>query len=311
MREEHFEAHALGRPYHAALVDLAGRSEPHGHHDYVEVMLVLDGDGSQDLGDHVQPLRAGELILIRQQDRHAISGPVRFFNIAFPADRWRAFAELAGVGPAWHESDRPPGLRLDPADEAFARAERCCAVALDRFHRGPRRLDLVRFWTDILPLLEPGLDLPPDRPSGAPGWLVEACAAMHREDNLRQGLPRLLELARVSPAHLTRSVRRHYGSTAAGWVAALRLRHAAVLLSTTTRTVADVASACGFSSPAYFTRCFRAAHGMSPREFRLAARDAFVPRESPVLPESPVPRKIPVPPEPLIPPGRDEPRPAG
>jgi AraC-like DNA-binding protein len=280
--KERFETHALGRPYHAALVDLRGRSEPHGHADYFEIMLVLDGDGSQDLGpglpERVLPLRPGELILIRPRDQHAIAGPVRFYNIAFPVARWRAFADLAGVDPAWHDAALPPRRRLSPGSDDADRARAACALALERFRSGPRQFDLIRFWTDIVPVLGPAPEAVAERPAGAPDWLVTACAAMRREPNLRLGVPRLVELARVSPAHLARTLRRHYDTTATAYVAELRLRHAAMLLTTTMRPVADIAAACGYSSPAYFTRCFRAAHDRSPREFRQLAQHAFVPR---------------------------------
>lgn len=287
---ERFETHALGRPYHAALVDLRGRSEPHGHRDYCEVMVVLDGEGSQDLGpgvaDRLQPLRPGDVILLRSYDRltgrdqHAISGPVRFYNIAFPASRWRAFADLAGVRPEWHTAERPPHRRLSP-ESGLDVAEAACALALERFRSGPRPLDLIGFWAELVPLLDPepapGVEPPP---TGAPDWLVAACADLQREDNLRGGVPRLLELARVSPAHLARSMRRYYDTTATGYVSELRLRRAATLLTTTMRPVAEIADACGFASPAYFTRRFQAVHGMAPREFRKAAQHAFVPRRS-------------------------------
>lgn len=285
---ERFETHALGRPYHAALVDLRGRSEPHGHRDYCEVMLVLDGAGSQDLGpgvaDRVQPLRAGDVILLRSYDRrtgrdqHAISGPLRFYNIAFPASRWRSFAELAGVRPTWHSAERPPQRRLSPDAGDFGLATDACAAALGRFRAGPRPLDLIRFWSELVPLLDPEPAPGVEPPTGAPDWLVSACAELQREDDLRGGVPRLLELARVSPAHLARSMRRYYDTTATGYVSELRLRRAATLLTTTMRPVAEIADACGFASPAYFTRRFQAAHGMSPREFRKVAQHAFVPR---------------------------------
>jgi len=39
-------------------------------------------------------------------------------------------------------------------------------------------------------------------------------------------------------------------------------------------SVTDIAYACGFDSPATFYRVFRAAFGMTPRDVRMAARDA-------------------------------------
>jgi AraC-like DNA-binding protein len=265
---ERFESYALGRPYHAALVDMRGRSGRHGHRDYYEVMAVTDGEGEQDLGSWRQPLRPGDVILMRPRDQHAITGRVRFYNIAFPATDWRTFAGLLGMD--WDAAAQPPYCRVE--DEQALDA---CATALRRFHESPTALDLIRFWTDIVPLFSgPTGDSPT---LGPPDWLVAACAAMHREEHLAVGVPRLVALANVSPAHLSRSMRRHYGTTPTAFVADLRLRHAATLLGTTTRPVTDIAYACGFASPSYFTRSFRLAHGTSPREFRQLAWERVVP----------------------------------
>jgi transcriptional regulator GlxA family with amidase domain len=100
---------------------------------------------------------------------------------------------------------------------------------------------------------------------------------MRAEDNLRGGVSRLLELAGVSPAHLSRSMRPSYGVTPTGFVTDLRLEHAASLLAATNEPVAAIAVRCGFASSSYFSRCFTAAHRLSPREFRRRSQRAFVP----------------------------------
>jgi AraC family cel operon transcriptional repressor len=151
-------------------------------------------------------------------------------------------------------------------------------TALDGYRRAPTRLDLIHFLTGMLRLLPAGAS--PGGPAAErtrPGWLVRACAAMHREDNLREGVPRMLALAGVSPAHLSRSMRAHYGMTPTAYVQELRLRHAAHLLATTQDPITGIAYRCGFASPSYFSRCFHIAHRSSPRQFRHQALRAFVP----------------------------------
>jgi AraC-like DNA-binding protein len=95
--------------------------------------------------------------------------------------------------------------------------------------------------------------------------------------HLRAGVPRLCELAAVSAAHLSRSMREHYGTTPTDFVTGLRLQRAAELLDTTSESVTRIAHRCGFSSQSYFTRCFRAAYGVPPREYRRRTWQAFVP----------------------------------
>ncbi|MET7337932.1 AraC family transcriptional regulator [Nonomuraea sp. NPDC005650] len=272
---------AAGLPYHAALVPVKGgrrdRPEPHSHADFHELVLVTAGAGAQRVGEAELPLRAGDLVLVRPHDRHefASDGGMRFVNIAFPSERWRAFADLAGLaGPAdWDRRELPLSARADldgPAAAGFARV-------LAAYSGVPRVLDLVGLLTAVVPLLEAADGTAVD---ARPGWLVSACLAMRREENLREGLPRLQALAAVSPGHLARSMRRHYGCTPIGFVAGRRLEHAALLLTTTTEGIGRIAQRCGFSGQSYFGRLFQERYGMAPRCYREVTRRAVVPMDS-------------------------------
>ncbi|MGW5363078.1 helix-turn-helix domain-containing protein [Actinopolymorpha pittospori] len=301
-----FESHALGRTFHAAHVRLgprSGGSDLHGHADFYELMGVVDGCGEHHAGSGSHPLEPGDVVLVRPRDRHAIAGrPPRglaFVNVAFPAPAWEAFVDLTHADPegTWNRRREPPLLSLRGRQAAAAQA--AFDRALTAFQRTPTMLDLVRFWSDVLDLAAdtdfgrlPGTD--GDAGAGTtsavriaaatdsdgavrPEWLVRARAAMHREENLRDGVARLRELASVSAAHLARSMREHYATSPTRFVTALRLERACALLATTDLTVTAIAHRCGFASQSYFTRCFRAAHGVSPRAFRQRARRAFVP----------------------------------
>jgi transcriptional regulator GlxA family with amidase domain len=48
----------------------------------------------------------------------------------------------------------------------------------------------------------------------------------------------------------------------------MRIRHAPLLLSTTTESIATGAGRCGYASPSYFSNCFRDAMLMSPSQYR-------------------------------------------
>ncbi|MEU7740776.1 AraC family transcriptional regulator [Nonomuraea sp. NPDC049158] len=271
---------AYGLPYHAALVPVSGgrrdRPEPHSHADFHEFVFVTAGAGAQRVGEAEMPLRAGDVVLVRPHDRHEFAGTaadgMRFINIAFPSWRWRAFADLAGLaGTAeWERRDLPLAARTDldgPVAAEFARV-------LAAYSGVPRVLDLVGLWTTVVPLLERADGTAVDR---RPGWLVAACVAMSREENLRDGLPRLLAMAAVSPGHLARSMRTHHGCTPIAFVSARRLEHAALLLTTTTEGIGQIAQRCGFSGQSYFGRLFHQKYGLAPRDYREATRRAVVP----------------------------------
>ena len=48
----------------------------------------------------------------------------------------------------------------------------------------------------------------------------------------------------------------------------LRLKEARRLLLTTEKTISEIAYGVGFSTPAYFTKCFREAFGETPTDLR-------------------------------------------
>jgi AraC family cel operon transcriptional repressor len=270
---------AEGRPYHAALVpisDSTGRMLPHSHADFHELLYVVRGRGWQQVAGMRQDLSAGDLVLVRPQDAHEFStrrdGEFQFINVAFPSERWLAFADFAGMATAaaWDLAPEPVLARGAPGTVGQAMAD-----ALAAYQDAPGALDVIGLWAAVMPVLREaagGVDI-------RPGWLVRACTAMRSEENLRGGLPRLLQLASVSHGHLARSMSEHFGCRPVEFVNRVRLSHAAMLLATTADPIGRVAERSGFSSQSYFDRLFRARHGQAPRGYREQARRAVVPKE--------------------------------
>lgn len=98
--------------------------------------------------------------------------------------------------------------------------------------------------------------------------LEAVIAAMERalEEPLRAA--DLAAVADVSERQLERLFRRRLGCTPTRYYLDLRLRRARVLLGQTRLPVREVALACGFASPAHFSRSYRAHFGMPPRAER-------------------------------------------
>ena len=64
---------------------------------------------------------------------------------------------------------------------------------------------------------------------------------------------------------------------------AVRLDRATTLLARSNLTITQVAGACGFADPLYFSRRFRAVHGIAPSAYRDNGA-AAVPSDLPGLP---------------------------
>jgi AraC-like DNA-binding protein/mannose-6-phosphate isomerase-like protein (cupin superfamily) len=279
-----FEEIAPGREFHAAWAAYEGRVQgPKLHtHDFYEMMFVIEGPGVHRINDQVQTLMPGDLIYIRPDDRHTIrSRPaerLHFINIAYPMGSWLGFVEYAGLAESigdYEAGEMPPVVHIP--GELRVDCAACFHRALWAFHESPSRLELCRFWTGVVPLIS-HVETARQREGGqTPIWLVRACQEMRAPENLAAGLPRLIELCGVSPAHLSRMLKAHTGKTPTEYINELRLQRASMLLTTTSREIIDIAADCGFENLSYFYRLFRAYFGKTPRAFRLSARHVVLP----------------------------------
>lgn len=91
------------------------------------------------------------------------------------------------------------------------------------------------------------------------------------EENLEEPLPSrdLARIANVSERQLERLFRRALGCTPTRYYLDLRLRRARILLGQTRLPVMEVALACGFATPAHFSRTYKDHFGHAPRDDRV------------------------------------------
>ncbi len=72
----------------------------------------------------------------------------------------------------------------------------------------------------------------------------------------------------LSRGHLHRKIKELTGTTPVDFLRNYRLRKAAVLLKQRQYNINEIAYQTGFSSPAYFTKCFKAAYNLTPKEYQ-------------------------------------------
>jgi AraC-like DNA-binding protein len=103
---------------------------------------------------------------------------------------------------------------------------------------------------------------------------AESYIINHLADRLSTA--RVARALRINPDYLNRVFREVHHMTMTQFLHRRRLSDAAKLLRETTDSVAEVASACGYSSVAHFRRMFERLNGLSPREYRRLHARAFV-----------------------------------
>ncbi len=85
-------------------------------------------------------------------------------------------------------------------------------------------------------------------------------------------LGQLADTMNVSRSTLNRRVRSLCGITPLDMIRNIRLKHACEMLSTDDVSIADVAYATGFSTPRYFSKCFKDKFGVIPTEYQSLIR---------------------------------------
>jgi AraC-like DNA-binding protein len=103
---------------------------------------------------------------------------------------------------------------------------------------------------------------------------AEAYIVNHLAERLSTA--RIARALRINPDYLNRVFRKVHNMTMTEYLHRRRLADGAKLLRESTDSVAEIASACGYSSVAHFRRMFERFNGVSPREYRRLHARAFV-----------------------------------
>ena len=89
--------------------------------------------------------------------------------------------------------------------------------------------------------------------------------------NSDAGVGDMAEAAAVSRSGLQRKLKQTMGITPQDLMKEARIKRACQLLRETDKTVSEVAYACGFTDPKYFSRSFKQSTGKSPTEWKNAS----------------------------------------
>ena len=83
----------------------------------------------------------------------------------------------------------------------------------------------------------------------------------------------LIEAMNTSKSTLYRKIKSLTGLSPSEFVRNIRLKHACIMLKNETGNISDIAYAVGFNDPKYFSTCFKAEFGVSPREFNKPVKN--------------------------------------
>jgi AraC-like DNA-binding protein len=246
-------------------------------HDYYEIIIPLEGAGLFQIGDVDAPFAPGQILLVDTLKLHGGAEVTRshrslviLFQTSMVAPGGGLAADRAFLEPLAARA-LPPEHPLAPdvmrwvlrLAEAFygqgSPRERypACKLALlgilERLHAifGPGGADgSLRKRQERLARLQAVLP-----------WLEARCA-----EPISQ--PEVAKLAGMSPSRFRAFFRETTGDTLATYLRGLRVNRAAERLRSSEASLAEIAAETGFSDQSHLFRCFRAAFGCGPLEFR-------------------------------------------
>ena len=113
-----------------------------------------------------------------------------------------------------------------------------------------------------------------DKPSTTPRRRGLAAAVRYARDHLRTAVSvqDLADVACMSVSTFYRAFRAEFDATPLEFLTEERVAHARSLLDDPDATVADVSAAVGFKSTSHFIRVFKAAEGLTPKQYQLQHR---------------------------------------
>lgn len=266
-------------------IQAAGFDCPWHTHSEFELILVLQSNGYRVVGDNIEALTAGDLVLVGPglphiwQSAPASSGQV-------------VKAQLIQFEPRFLGDGLLSLPALEPIRRLFARASRgihfvgptsSAVSALMKEMPGKKGLDRIVLFLEILGLLAQSKDgkilasssyelhsKPYDQVS------IDRMDRVFQFLNARLGeVVRLSEVAHIvslSEGAFSRFFRIHTGKTFPKFLNELRVGRACHLLVEGDQTITEVAYEAGFTNLANFNRQFLRLKNLSPRAFRLEAR---------------------------------------
>jgi transcriptional regulator GlxA family with amidase domain len=244
-------------------------------HEFAEFVLVLGGSGIHEIGAQRYPLVPGEFFLVTGHLMHAYRDVknLDILNILIRHQTIEALTQSLAGTPGYERLFRPKS-------HPFHGLPPILPGAVDHLLQIVKRMEQELFQVDagspaMLTALLTELLITACRLTDAPGGadrhrsrIADLVAHLERHYGEPVTLADMGQIAGMS----ARTLQRHFAAvtriTPLQYLLQLRIAGACRLLRETDMKANEIAVHCGIPDPAYFSRLFRQAIGVSPRAYR-------------------------------------------
>lgn len=251
-------------------------------HPEYEIHLVQKGAGRFAIGGYVGAFEAGQLVLIGSNVPHEWISPLQAGETLHDRDVVFQFSpawvdELEMITPELREvqdllADSHPATQFTGATALRARQELLQIGTARGIARLAHLVSLLHLLCESphheRHRLSAGL-IPPEHGSKEAEIVNRAIEYIFNNLTGPVKLSVAAELAGMSESAFSKYFRRAAGTTFSAMVKRYRLELACRLLSLTSTPIATIAQEVGFTNLSNFNRQFRAAHGLTPSDFRV------------------------------------------
>ena len=249
----------------------AGWSLQLHRHDYLQMILFLDGRGEFMAGDRTIPIRGGELFLIRAGETHGLKARtlLRTLDVKFRVAPGAFEQQLRRAPQLVHCKDPVIAARLEriraEGEHKPPYYRELCSVLVTEILFLYLRQDPQRAWADAAPVD----DTAAAAQAAAHDKLLERALTCIRSRHSEALTVR--EIARAVGC-TERTLRLHFQAVLRSAPLAFLQRHrvaqAKALIQYSDYTLKEIAEQVGFQTVHHFTRHFTAAEGSSPAAWR-------------------------------------------
>ena len=231
-------------------------------HSCAEMFFITEGHGRFRTQHEEFPVAIHDLVVVNAHVLHTelsqMDSPLEY--IVLGVEGLEAMGDAKGytmlhLHGGWKELMGCLGLMLQEAFEARSGYEEVCRHLLE--------VVLIRLGRQEALSLEAE---PSDSRTSRECGLVRRYIDNHFKENL--SLDQLARLAHVNKYYLSHAFRREFGTSPINYLIFRRIEESRFLLRETDHSLSLIAQMLGFSSPSYFSQCFRRVEGISPMEYR-------------------------------------------
>ncbi len=253
----------------------------HGHADFSELVVVLDGNAMHIAGEERYPVSRGDVFVVSRYTAHgfADAANIRICNIMFKPEvmfeniynlrQCAGFQALFVVEPQQLKSGRFKS-RIKLSTNDFIKVSERINDMIEEYEE---RLDgwQTAMYSAFLRLcirLSRCYEKSSETNSGGAMKLARASAFIEKNYNRNISIGEISKVSGYSERQLTRLFRETFSETPVMYITRLRMQKAEELLRNTSESISEIAWQCGYEDQNYFTRIFKKHTGLPPTAWR-------------------------------------------